>query len=733
MPSTQSQGEPLTPYDPELNRILWRMNNQGVPVNSIGGELGDGVGLHPPRVGDENNQIQAENLLREAVRVQDQPEPRLHDNYRVNFNVAESNGPLVLPPLPPRHTFVVTSSLMQMLIARGLFVGLASKDPHAHDRFTVFIRGVPNHRIDDESLKEYFYRGLDDNSRAVLDTIAGGSYGECTFEQIAEKLEKISRNNKAWSTRKSETGRNTFSVYTTNNQSADEIREEMAQIRTEVGLVLKHVSGGAQKVNVVNYLTRNPPSIEECYYEEDAYTVNDQTGVSDQTPKIAEKLEKISRNNKAWSTRKSETGRNTFSVYTTNNQSADEIREEMAQIRTEVGLVLKHVSGGAQKVNVVNYLTRNPPSIEECYYEEDAYTVNDQTGVSDQTPKVPIRIIGAKVKETKVGTVATITERVNMSGMGTSIATTSTIGTTMATEMIGLDLMFPLKIGNLVLGKLEIICHVSGESENVTEKEAEVTQKVIPIPRPPPPFPQRSIKKSRELQSVSAITYKVRSGSEEQIEERLGVEAIAAIMKNFESDGIEEYDELVAALDRCEYRLKPKKLELDMKTRESPPARPSVEETPKLELKALPSHLRSGLRSVDQSTDRSAHPWFPSETNSLGPLIYGRDPRTVAYVLPATRTSLTTPRATQNTSRQVVTDVVTVSQSDEENTLIGSPPCSASSSEADFTSGSDPAHASGSEAAHDSGFGSGSVRGSGSHDKATLSDEATSSGEVPVP
>jgi len=105
------------------------MNNQGVPANPIGGEVGDSVGLQPPRVGDENNQIQAENLLRDAVRVHDQPGPRLHDNYSVNFNATESNGPLVLPPLPPGHTFVVTSSLMQMLTARGLFAGLASESP----------------------------------------------------------------------------------------------------------------------------------------------------------------------------------------------------------------------------------------------------------------------------------------------------------------------------------------------------------------------------------------------------------------------------------------------------------------------------------------------------------------------------------------------------------------------------------------------------------------------------
>ena len=72
-------------------------------------------------------------------------------------------------------------------------------------------------------------------------------------------------------------------------------------------------------------------------------------------------------------------------------------------------------------------------------------------------PKDPTRKIGAKVKETKVGTMEIITEKVTMSGMGTSIAKTTITGTAMATEMIGLDLMFPLKIGNLVLGKQEAI------------------------------------------------------------------------------------------------------------------------------------------------------------------------------------------------------------------------------------------------------------------------------------
>ena len=60
------------------------------------------------------------------------------------------------------------------------------------DRFTSFLRSVSNHRIDDDSLKEYFYWGQDDNNKAVLDTIASGSYGECPYVEIAKNLEKIS-------------------------------------------------------------------------------------------------------------------------------------------------------------------------------------------------------------------------------------------------------------------------------------------------------------------------------------------------------------------------------------------------------------------------------------------------------------------------------------------------------------------------------------------------------------
>ena len=47
-------------------------------------------------------------------------------------------------------------------------------------------------------------------------------------------------------------------------------------------------------------------------------------------------------------------------------------------VRTELGLVIKTYHWGAEKINVVNYLSKPPPPNDECYYEENSYDVNEQ-------------------------------------------------------------------------------------------------------------------------------------------------------------------------------------------------------------------------------------------------------------------------------------------------------------------------------------------------------------------
>ena len=78
--------------------------------------------------------------------------------------------------------------------------------------------------------------------------------------------------------------------------------------------------------------------------------------------------------------------------------------------------------------------------------------------VFDREPKAQIRRIGAKVKETKVGSIVTITVRVIMSEMKITTATTTSTGVTMETEIVGIGPMFLLKIVKVVWRELRLCC-----------------------------------------------------------------------------------------------------------------------------------------------------------------------------------------------------------------------------------------------------------------------------------
>ena len=129
----------------------------------------------------------------------------------------------------------------------------------------------------------------------------------------------------------------------------------------------------------------------------------------------------------------------------------------MTQMRTELQLVLKHITGGAEKINAVNYLSKPPPPNDDCYFKENFYAVNEQKGGFDRVPKAQIRKIGAKVKETKVGYMVTITVRFIMSEMEIKTATTASTRVTPVVEMIGMSPMSLLKIVKLLLGMVEIV------------------------------------------------------------------------------------------------------------------------------------------------------------------------------------------------------------------------------------------------------------------------------------
>ena len=101
----------MFPYNHELERTLRNMN-RNLRIN------GDDQNQHIPTPVDIHGQLLPDAPGEHQQRGQN-PAPRPQAYYRGYDNIADFDGTLVLPSLPPGHTFVVTSSLMQMLIARG--------------------------------------------------------------------------------------------------------------------------------------------------------------------------------------------------------------------------------------------------------------------------------------------------------------------------------------------------------------------------------------------------------------------------------------------------------------------------------------------------------------------------------------------------------------------------------------------------------------------------------------
>ncbi|KAK4708716.1 hypothetical protein R3W88_029641 [Solanum pinnatisectum] len=129
------------------------------------------------------------------------------------------------------------------------------------DRFTGFMRSVPNHRIDDELLKKYFYKWQDDNGKAVLDTIARGSYGEQGVFELAFKVPTriISAKVKETRTRTMETTTKMMKRFDVTDENVKEIRNDLSGIGQKVDAHAVSIKQLEQQFSQLSAATIDPP------------------------------------------------------------------------------------------------------------------------------------------------------------------------------------------------------------------------------------------------------------------------------------------------------------------------------------------------------------------------------------------------------------------------------------------------------------------------------------------
>lgn len=75
----------------------------------------------------------------------------------------------------------------------------------AWEQFVKYSRSVPDHKITNNSIEEIFYRALYENCKVVAGTITKGPFLNCTFVEVAQRLERVAKTNRAWDTRESTT------------------------------------------------------------------------------------------------------------------------------------------------------------------------------------------------------------------------------------------------------------------------------------------------------------------------------------------------------------------------------------------------------------------------------------------------------------------------------------------------------------------------------------------------
>ncbi|XP_049373432.1 uncharacterized protein LOC125838412 [Solanum verrucosum] len=493
------------------------------------------------------------------------------------------------------------------------------------DKFTRFMKSVSNHRIDDESLNEYFYQGQDDNGKVVLDTIARESYGSIS-DIWCQGQGNQGRNYDNYNRDGNYVRDGTYNLdnnYNWNNYGNmnEKVGSYIPPVNREASTSMTPIEDMMQKM-IKRFDATNENVKEMCI---------DLSGINQ---KVERAIEKDGDENEVTETPKVDTEKEakvnqnvapmprpppSFPLRLVKKTEEGKYRKFISmlkQLSINVSLIegLEQMSGYAKfmkdlvtKKRAVNF--ENEERLQHCSVIATRSLVQKKEDPGAFTIPCTIGILHFAKALYDLGVSNNLMSLSIYKNLGLEAPKPSA----MCLQMADRTVKMPIGVLQDVLVKVESFIFLANFMILDCEVDFEITiilgrpflatglalvdmergQMKLRLNNEEVNFNIcRSMKHESDHKSVSVVNHRVGQESEVSIEERLGVDALALVIMNFDSDGIDDYDELVAALDRFEFRFKAKWLELDMKNRDTPHTKLSVDELQKLELKVLLSHLR---------------------------------------------------------------------------------------------------------------------------------------------
>ncbi|XP_019260355.1 PREDICTED: uncharacterized protein LOC109238374 [Nicotiana attenuata] len=376
----------------------------------------------------------------------------------------------------------------------------------AWDRFKLYLVRSPNHGFPDSILLEKFYMGLDPMNQAIAKNAADGSFMDKSFARVTQILDKMAKHNQAWHSEDTSGGVAYGSPSLTNlikeNQERDQI---IAGLATNVNVLTKmFTENQTKKVNVVEDV--QPISNEE--FEKANYINNPQGGYQRQHYQGQGQQSQWRPNpqgqgNQQW--RHDQVGSNQGNWNNNNNFSN---RSSNPYVPPK-GQYSNQGSSSESKLEAMLERVLQNQEKSDASMRNMTEVVGSHTA-SIQILEMQMRDLSKEQNPKQKGTLPSDTVA-NLRGSGSGPTSHIMAITTRSGKVIHREVEQTVEEEESeqrveveepsVVEVEKIPDELKGQKENreeVKEKVKETPKALPPIPRPPPPFPQRLARKIDE-------------------------------------------------------------------------------------------------------------------------------------------------------------------------------------------------------------------------------------------